>query len=240
MSASGVTTCSVLALQGLLEALLIDYAPPEKVQAVSVAGKEIELVLRHSVQQCWMLEVDFLRTQHRFIGQRTTLTNAYADVSKHGTDRWAALIAASDEFSSPLCVISAGTAITLDLVDAGGQHLGGRILPGFQTMRIALLQQAAAIRLAPMLAEVETVISHDNLLPPLFAKDTEGAVMSGIYYLLEAGLSEACHQVNSVLGATSKTIITGGFAETVLGFSNLPKLIYRPALIMQGVYTAFN
>ncbi len=240
MLESGVISCSKSALQVLMKTLLVSHEPPAKVQAVCVANREIELTLQHSVQQCWMLDVEFLRTQRTFVGRNITLLNAYTDVSRHGADRWAALIAASDEFLPPLCVISAGTAITLDLVNADGQHLGGRILPGFRAMQAAVLQNASAIRATPTLVEAETAINSNGAPPELFAKDTDGAVISGIYYLLEAGLREACNQVAGVPGVPSKIIITGGSAETVLGFSGLPELIHRPTLVMQGVYTAFN
>jgi pantothenate kinase, type III len=67
------------------------------------------------------------------------LVNAYAEPRRLGVDRWLALIAARARVAgAPLCVVGAGTALTVDLVAADGRHLGGIIAPGFEAMRRAL------------------------------------------------------------------------------------------------------
>ncbi len=59
---------------------------------------------------------------------------AYADHRQMGVDRWLAMYAAFRQEHSAVCVIDAGTAITLDRVDAQGRHLGGAIIPGIPAM----------------------------------------------------------------------------------------------------------
>ena len=54
----------------------------------------------------------------------------YHDPSRLGADRWVSIIAAHlaavrDASRRPACVINAGTALTLDAVDAEGHHAGG-------------------------------------------------------------------------------------------------------------------
>ncbi|MFO1367507.1 MAG: type III pantothenate kinase [Marinagarivorans sp.] len=56
--------------------------------------------------------------------------NGYAEPNRLGVDRWLALLAARQFASGDLVVADAGTAVTLDLLRADGQHLGGYILPG--------------------------------------------------------------------------------------------------------------
>jgi type III pantothenate kinase len=60
--------------------------------------------------------------------------NGYTDPSKLGVDRWLALLGAMDfSDSDDKLIIDAGSAITLDLLSKEGKHLGGAILPGFNT-----------------------------------------------------------------------------------------------------------
>ncbi|GGW92399.1 type III pantothenate kinase [Alteromonas halophila] len=66
------------------------------------------------------------------------ITNSYEDVSKMGVDRWLAMIGAAEIACDTFCVIDTGTATTVDFVSKG-QHLGGWIVPGFQTMKSALV-----------------------------------------------------------------------------------------------------
>ncbi len=246
MMASGLTASSVSAVQELMTMFLADYAVPEKVQAVCVAGEIMARALTTSVQKTWGLAVTFLHTTRTYSGRGRALINAYDDVTMYGADRWAALIAACDEFSQPLCVISAGTAVTFDLITANGRHLGGRILPSLQTMQAAVLHNAASIQHT----SADDLNRWDvKFAPALFAKDTDAAIKSGVYYLFVAGLSAACSQAVETLGQSSKIIITGGLAPTVLDFLKpagrgtneyKAELIHRPALVLQGVYSALN
>lgn len=74
--------------------------------------------------------------------------NAYERPGQLGADRWAALIGARGQTNSACLVVCAGTATTLDLLDATGQFRGGAILPGFDLMRAALAQNTAQLPLA--------------------------------------------------------------------------------------------
>ena len=51
------------------------------------------------------------------------VTNSYADPRTMGVDRWVAMIGAWCEFGGPLCVVDAGTAITVDVLDGDGQNI---------------------------------------------------------------------------------------------------------------------
>ena len=59
--------------------------------------------------------------------------NGYAEPGRLGVDRWMALLGAAGMSATDCIVIDAGSAITLDLLSADGQHLGGAILPGLNT-----------------------------------------------------------------------------------------------------------
>jgi len=73
--------------------------------------------------------------------------NAYATPNILGIDRWLAAVEAYHCASGTACaVFDLGTAITMDVVDASGQHLGGYIVPGLSLMRESLLKNTAKVR----------------------------------------------------------------------------------------------
>lgn len=59
--------------------------------------------------------------------------NAYQPAEGIGVDRWLCLLGAAALTPNDVMIVDAGSAITVDLLRADGQHLGGAILPGFNT-----------------------------------------------------------------------------------------------------------
>lgn len=232
----GSAVSSVASMQVLMKQMSGSYQNLEAILAVNVAAEAIACSLQQGVKNNWAKDVRLLRTGALYSGRQRILTNAYSNPAFHGADRWAGLIAASDEFTGALCVISAGTAITLDLLAADGSHLGGRILPSLQTMEKALLADAAAIDVTSL--DVLKPVAKD--VPALFASDTQGAINSGVYYLLAAGLREACAQASEALSQSPTFIVTGGGAEQLMQLAKMPQMKHRSDLILQGVYLALN
>ena len=71
------------------------------------------------------------------------LLNGYASPARLGADRWAALAGARRLHVGAAVVVMAGTATTVDALDAEGHFLGGLILPGLELMRTALARHTA-------------------------------------------------------------------------------------------------
>jgi type III pantothenate kinase len=71
----------------------------------------------------------------RFVSETQALgvVNGYGEPGRLGSDRWMALLGAAAMSSGDCMIIDAGSAITIDLLRADGHHLGGAILPGFNT-----------------------------------------------------------------------------------------------------------
>lgn len=86
----------------------------------------------------------FLQASEEACGVRSR----YERPAQLGADRWAALIGARARHSGPCLVVSAGTATTVDLLDAHGVFRGGLILPGFELMRATLAEKTAQLPLA--------------------------------------------------------------------------------------------
>jgi len=112
---------------------------PDQVVAASVAGDKVAESLRIQVQRELGKEVEFVTATTEAQG----ISDASGQPAQLGSDRWAALIAAHQRWPGYLCVIDAGSALTLDLVRPDGQHLDGYILPGLSMMQNCLLERTA-------------------------------------------------------------------------------------------------
>ena len=141
---------------------------PQQVWVASVAGEEQAALLR---QEFSGLDVWFARSAERACGVR----NSYAQPQRMGVDRWLAMLAAWNRAGDEVCVVDAGSALTIDFVSARGAHLGGYILPGLDSMERALLSDTDRVRFADA--------ARDNLAP---GQSTEEAVYNGLL-LSQAG-----------------------------------------------------
>ena len=117
------------------------------------------------------------------------MTHGYLDPAEHGADRWAAIVAANYLYPDvPLCVIGAGTAITVDFLKQDGQHLGGYILPSYISMHAALTSDAANIS-----SVLSGLVAGDVALDKGVPDNTDDAVIQGVHRLLQAGIHDFCN-----------------------------------------------
>jgi type III pantothenate kinase len=99
-----------------------------------------------------------------------------------GVDRALALWGAIATWGTPTLVIDAGTALTFTGADPAGHFAGGAILPGLQLQLRSLNQSTAAL---------PTINSQSiATLPDRWAKNTEGAIVSGVIYTTLAGVQD--------------------------------------------------
>lgn len=130
---------------GFGAALQAAFAPmpvPERVIVASVAGPDVQSVVADAVRAAWRIEPGILETQARQCG----VQNGYVEPAQMGVDRWLTLLAARQRWHAPVCVVDAGTAVTVDVVGADGRHLGGLIAPGIECSRRVLETGTAGIR----------------------------------------------------------------------------------------------
>jgi type III pantothenate kinase len=197
---------------------------PGTVMLACVAGADTETQMQNWLAEHWQIEARVLRTTKQF----AELRHGYAHPEQHGVDRWAAMIAARNLYQSALCIISCGTATTLDLIDADGQHLGGQIMPGTELMFASLKSRI------PVLSNLE----FTNAVPDQpFATNTVDAVQLGVTQMAAAALDHACVTAREQLGADMKTLITGGAATGMLALMKTPAQL-QPDLVLYGLYLA--
>lgn len=145
-----------------------------------------------------------------------------------GDDRVAAASAAFAAHGAPCLVINAGTAVTVDVVSAGGVFVGGAILPGPDLALSALASGAA--QLPPVKAA-----------SPISAlgRDTVQAMLSGCIIGTAGAIDRLVARLCEELGlADCPALLTGGAAEFV--YEHLRTACRRePALVLQGLAVSY-
>ena len=137
------------------------------------------------------------------------LKNLYATPATLGYDRLAAAVGAHALFpEATVLVVDLGTAITFDIVTAGGEFLGGNISPGAQMRFRALNEQTAVLPLGELPREAG--------LPEFPARETKTAIESGVAVGI---IAETAHYIEATKAKFGdiKVIFTGGDADYFAG-----------------------
>ncbi|MGB5178677.1 MAG: type III pantothenate kinase [Gammaproteobacteria bacterium] len=192
---------------------------PTAVFVVNVAGTAMAHILTAWSRQHWSLVPEYVSTGSAACG----VTNAYTVAGTLGVDRWAALIGARHQSRAAVCVIDCGTAITLDLLAASGQHLGGLILPGIEMLKQVIREDTAGVR-----------PSADDPLATLFATDTGAAVHGGAVYMAVAAIDRIITDMVATQEQEFEVLITGGDAGTILTLLARPAH-HDPELVLKGL-----
>lgn len=195
---------------------------PTAVLVSNVAGTAYADALAAWTVERWQVQARFIVAEHSAFD----VTNAYSRPERLGADRWAAFIAARRHVRGPVCIIDAGTAVTIDVLNEQGVHQGGLIIPGLAMMRHALLAQTRGLipaTAAPASGDIS-----------LLARDTQDGINGGTLYALVAVIDRVVADVRTELNTELTRIITGGDADTLL-----PLLAgnyhHHPDLVLEGL-----
>lgn len=139
---------------------------------------------------------------------------AYVEPARMGVDRVLALVAAQALGQAPCVVASAGTALTLDALVSGGQHLGGLILPAPALMQHALRDAGARVQ------------PQYEGSPEWFARTTEDALAGGAWLAAAALTERFCERVAEQAGQVPALLLGGGDA------ARLATLLRRGAIVL--------
>ena len=173
-----------------LDAQWASLPAPSSVVIANVAGDEVAGKLRKFSGR-WQALPRWAASTRLQAG----VSNRYEEPSQLGVDRWAALIGARNCCADPCVVVNAGTATTVDALDAKGEFIGGIIIPGFD-----LMHESLAANTARLSAE------RGNFTA--FPRTTRDAITSGAVQAL-------CGAVERMRGV----MLAAGHREPVLVFS---------------------
>lgn len=142
-----------------------------------------------------------------------------------GQDRLALALAVAP---GPGVVVDAGTAVTVDIVDAEGVYRGGYIAPG-ATVALSGLSQATHA-LPPLVGE------SVELTPGV---DTQRALSAGTWGLMLGGVDRLVEEALASLGAAAgraPLLVTGGWGEAWIARSRHGhRARHEPKLVHEGV-----
>jgi type III pantothenate kinase len=189
---------------------------PDSVHVSNVAGDQL---LPNMAAWC-CAKLDLQPIPIRSIGEFQGLKNAYREPSTFGVDRWAAMIGARSLYEGGLCVIDSGTATTVDLIDASGQHLGGAILPGIYTMRRSLGKYTTAL------------FAADGDIRP-FSDNTAAGIAGGTGFASIGAIDRLVFEASQRVSPLT-TVLTGGESEILQTFMHAPAE-RDPLLVLRGV-----
>ena len=190
--------------------------------ASNVAGPAFGSRLASFIGIHFGCDLRFARAEREAFGLR----NAYRRPRSLGVDRWAAMIGARAETQSALCVVDAGSAITIDAIDRDGQHLGGQIIPGLQLMYRSLVANTNGIN-----GKRVRFFEPDGM--NVFADRTERAVQAGALNSICGAIERSMTTLRKE-GMRPKLIVTGGGVTPILKQLG-DKTLHRPHLVLQGL-----
>lgn len=210
--------------EAALPAAWIERAPT-RVRIANVAGGEVERAISARLQLDLGIAAEFARVTAECGGVRC----AYSQVERLGVDRWLAVLAAHHRSPAPALVVDCGSAVTLDLLGIGGEHLGGYILPGLGLMRRALSSDTDAVKVA------ECFAPGMSLAP---GRNTADAVNRGLPLMVLGAVDRALDFLRQHCAAggvsASRLILTGGDGALLASFLPQPYLLLHD-LVMEGL-----
>lgn len=156
--------------------------------------------------------VTFAKVHAEYAG----LICGYDNITQLGIDRWLQVLAVADA-SQDLCVISCGTALTIDLTQ-GLNHLGGYILPNLYLQRDSLIQNTKGIKIPD--------IAFSELTP---GRNTIDAVHHGIFL----GLLSTIREVMKI--TPRQLVLTGGDAVLFAKYLQEFNPIVEHDLLLKGL-----
>jgi len=173
---------------------------------VSNVSSNFEINSKHSIS--------LVKSQKKY----KSLINSYKDPDMLGSDRWLAMIASYENNPSKgFIVVDIGTAVTIDIVDYSGLHLGGIIFPGLHKIRETFDN-------FPISNEIKT----NNI-----GQSTIDAWSTGTLDLIVNGINRKVHDIK-ISEPDVDIYLTGG------GVSDLEKFldfsyVYNKNLVLDGL-----
>lgn len=169
---------------------------PDRVRVASVSVSRESL--RSEIYRSYGVEPEFAVSVEALAG----VTNSYAIPCELGVDRWLAMVMAWNRVRGASMVVDAGTAITIDLLDQSGQHLGGYIVPGLESMRRSLAVHTVQVQVGSR--------TEPSLGPLGFGTDTLQAVQHGVLSMVVAWINQTRLRAESICNAVPTVFLAGG------------------------------
>lgn len=202
----------------------------DAVVACNVAAAGVAAAVEKAAHALQLRAVRWLQSQARFDGP-FALINGYANPLQLGADRWHCMLGACAITRASVVVVNAGTATTVDCIDAehlphgkpSGKFVGGVIAPGMRLMLDSLEQGAAGLPAAAGAAAD-------------FPNNTDAAIITGVLDA-QIGLIERVWRRFAARLHTAEPglILTGGNAPELLNRLSIKTARIEDNLVLRGL-----
>jgi type III pantothenate kinase len=195
---------------------------PERIVVANVAGPAFARVLSDWASAAFDRRPEFIVTTVEAGGVR----NAYANPATVAVDRWLGMIAAHRNTRAPVCVVRAGTIVSVDAINAAGQHLGGYIVPGLRLMPEALHARTSGVGPAARAAA--------PAIGSFFGINTAGAVTQGARVAAAALAERTLTELERLTASVAEVFVTGRDAAEVVSVMTRSAQVV-PDLALRGL-----
>jgi type III pantothenate kinase len=174
-----------------------------------------------------------MQTQPAFIGP-VSLLNGYRDPMQLGADRWHCMLGAcfaASQSTRGLVVVNAGTATTVDCIEAttragnlgfAGRFVGGVIGPGVRLMSESLKAGTAGLPVA-------------NGIANAFPDNTDAAIVTGVLDAQTGLVQQIWRRFADRLAAAPQLVLTGGNAAMLAPRLSIGSAVIADNLVLRGL-----
>ncbi len=202
-----------------------------RILVASVAGGRVDRLFEAAARTVAGMQPEFIATSRR----AARVTTRYVDPWRLGVDRFLGAIAAHHLVGRrAVCVVNAGTTVTIDLVDGKGVHRGGAIVPGPPLMVQSLLDGTAGIARRARDATSGRRGRRRRGALDLFARSTKTAIRQGAIYAVAALVDRAVAEASRALSTAPQVLLSGGGAKQLAGLIRARHLGVSD-LVLQGI-----
>ncbi len=187
------------------------------VMVASVLSPGTNKAIEHALAQEIAAPIIFYQAE----AERLGFHNSYPNPEKLGVDRWLAILEAWHR-QGACAVIDCGSAITIDVANNSGLHLGGYIVPGYSMLVQALHQGTAQVK-----------VQQEWPSSLVLANSTAQAVNNGCAKMCASFINQVLLEVEEMCGDLA-VYLTGGDANSFVELIQ-KKIIVDDSLVLRGL-----
>jgi len=135
------------------------------------------------------------------------MTNGYAKPKHLGADRWATIVASFILYKRPLIIVDCGTAISIDIVNRRGVHLGGYILGGVAGYSKSFKN---AYHLKNIKIKQDTTAQMKS-----FPNSTQSGIEEGYLLMVISAIENTYSEVKKNQKISPNVLVTGGNGKII-------------------------
>ncbi|MFL2568670.1 MAG: type III pantothenate kinase [Gammaproteobacteria bacterium] len=174
-----------------------------KILFISVISKLENEKIKNQLKKLFKCKIKQIKSTSNLL----KIKNGYTQPAKLGDDRWATIVASFIFYKEPLIIIDCGTAVSIDMVNKKGRHMGGYILAGFDGYKKSF---KSAYHLK------DTKIKQSiSLQKKTFPKQTSEGITKGYLIMIISTIESLYNQIIKNEKVFPKILISGGYGEII-------------------------